>query len=174
MLKTLSQADLLRLRRIGTQYAGGTNETWEDLLNEAICLSLQGERRCRRNIAILTHLRSAMRSIAFSIRKKDQRIKTVSIGTPIESSDDEDLMIDPQDHTPNIETRLIHENCLDELFKLFEDDDENTGLVLIGIAVGQAPAEIQAQVGITSTEYDTIRRRISRGINKVYPEGLPI
>jgi DNA-directed RNA polymerase specialized sigma24 family protein len=173
-LKAMSQADFLRLRKIGSQYAAGTIGTWEDLLHEAICLTLQGERHCKRSLTVLAHLHSTMRSLASNVRKKDGRISTVSIGSPIDSNDEDGLTIDPQDSTPNSEIRLSHQECLNTLFGLFENEDENTGLVLTGVAMGQNPAEIQAQVGITSTEYDTIRKRIRRSINKAYPEGLPI
>ena len=173
-LNALSQADLLRLRGAGRQYAAGTIGTWEDLLHDAICLTIEGTRHCSRSMTVLAHLRSTMRSLASNIRKKDGRIKTVSIGSPIDLNDEDDLTVDPKDPNPNSEIRLSHQECMNTLFGLFENDDENTGLVLTGIAMGQTPVEIQMQVGITSTEYDTIRKRIRRGVNKAYPEGLPI
>jgi hypothetical protein len=58
------------------------------------------------------------------------------------------------------------------LVDMFKDDPE-ADLVLTGLLQDMSREEIQKDCNLTDTEYETIRRRMRRTINKHYPKGWP-
>ena len=74
----LTSADLLRLSKAGRLYAMAAGCEANDLLNEAVCQTIEGVRNCPREMAMLPFLIGVMRSRASS-RKQKAKPEMVSV-----------------------------------------------------------------------------------------------
>lgn len=166
-LENLTEPDILRLGATGERYAWQCPMDGNDLLNEAITRALSGERKCGRDTPFIAFLVMAMKSIAFDERRKVNLI-------PIEEPIDEDPAHDPlfsvasKEQTPlnAVET----ESEVDALYKVFRND-ENVTMLLMGLHDGLSPEEICKLENWSIKTYNTIRKRLRRGIMNNFPNG---
>lgn len=160
-IQTLSDADGARLAKVSDWYARklrafGLGIDGKDLLQEAITRTWAGVRHWKKNkVDFVKHLIETMRSVASHEpdELKDGTVvsDTAAAGVPASSPD-------PRRATS------AHEQ-LDEIRKAFEDDVE-VGLVLEGIADEKTGPEIQKDLGISDTQYETIVTRLRRGLDR--------
>ena len=167
-LEALSSADHLRLGVAAQRLCAGTGLTGADLLNEAVCRLLTGNRSCKRTLPIVVLLYGAMRSIAWSSRER-AKADPVALGAT-----GTDGLSDRPQPGRTIETLLVdqadYEQRLAALERLFADDEE-AFLVVMADADGTPTSQVREQLGLTEAAFATVRKRIRRAINKAYPGG---
>ena len=121
----------------------------EDLLQEAIVRTLSGHRRWRRGVTMLKHLDRTMESISGNLNLEDRMPRANFVTAEME---EESIPLDEY---------LARKEELAEVKTWFSKDPLALNL-LIQKAVGMTPSEIQENLGIGSTEYETVLRRIRR------------
>lgn len=173
----LSDVELLKLERAAVWLTSRRSISPDDLLQEAICRSLEGTRRCPREVRFVAFLINAMRSI-LSSHQKASAGDPIELSTSISALSEGDDEIDPlasiRDNAPTPEQQLLAEDEANQmkaaLHRLFDNDPE-AELVLLDIFAGLSAEETRTDLQLDETEYATIRRRIRRRINQHYPEG---
>jgi len=176
-IAALSDVDLLKLERAAVWLASRRSISADDLMQEAICRSLEGARRCPRGVRLVAFVINVMRSI-LSSHQKARAGDPVELATPVSALREGDDEVDPlaniRDSDPSPEQRLLAKDEANQmkaaLHRLFDDDPE-AELVLLDIFSGLTAEETRTDLQLAETEYATIRRRIRRRINQHYPEG---
>jgi hypothetical protein len=137
----LSAADLVRLRLVAKIY---DRRRYEDLLQEAICKTLSGERNWRDGITLRWHLYQAMRSIASDWAKKvDENLVLESqLGG---DDNDESVLSGFAASTPDPERRAVARLELKRIIKTCESD--STVLALLKSRFqGKTESEIRKEL----------------------------
>lgn len=172
-LSSLSDVDMLRLRRIAVQYSLPSRYTPDELLSQMFCNILDGSRKYKKGIHILAFLVKTMQSLVSSDCKSQKRKPECKLDldapgkqeASIDSSGNvgqspEDLLI-LKDSTAHIKRTVL---------KLFNDKPDVKDVVE-AIMEHMSRSEIQELTGLDDTGYDTIRRYIRRRLQKTFPEG---
>lgn len=174
-VRLLSDADAIRLRKIATFRARslqgrGLGIDADDLMQEAIERTIRGSattgpgaRRWRKGVSFIKHLDQAMRSIASHAREgfEDTMIVHASKEDPDGRTDGIALLsriTDPE------RLAAAHEQ-LDKVDKDFAGNDL-VGLVVEGLSTGMKGPEIQKDLGITETVFETTMRTLRRGVDR--------
>lgn len=169
-IDSLSSTDLLRLRKAGRQFAFVAGCEVDDLLNEAVCQTIEGVRNCPRAMAMVPFLIGVMRSRA-SARRQKVEPDLVSVDA---TDADGRFLYEPVETKSNVEElALSREDASarrDALEALFADDDEAT-LFLWAYLDALPKEEIMKTIGVDVTAYATIRRRVRRTIDAAFPNG---
>jgi DNA-directed RNA polymerase specialized sigma24 family protein len=162
--EALSADDKLKLdaieaiRRRGTRFGRG------ELLHEAVCRALVGERNCPRGLAFMAFLAMTMRSIASHDRKQRRRMESVGAAA---------LDADPTATVPSPEDQLMQKRdtaAVQAIHGCFNDDSE-AQLVILGWQDGLRGAELREATGLDQGQLDYAIRRIRTRMRKAYPEG---
>ena len=169
-IERLTSADLLRLRKAGRQYAFAAGCEADDLLNEAVCQTIEGVRNCPREMAMLPFLIGVMRSRASARQQK--------VEPELVSADATDaggrFLHEPVETKPSVEELgLAQEDASarrNALEALFADDEEAT-LFLWAYLDDLSKEEIMSMIGVDMKAYATIRRRVRRTIDAAFPNG---
>ena len=133
----------------------------EDLLHDAVVKTLDGRRRWNREVSILKHLDRVMESDAGHL--VEQRVARGTGHLPENHSE-------PAAHDPDPEGRLQGHDELDDLVALFCDDQ--TALDILRLKRdGYSASEIQSELGMGKTQYETATKRIRRRLAKHLAEG---
>lgn len=190
-IQQLTDAERRRLDRkarvlaFGTEYAEG-----QELLNEAVKRALIGAsntpkpgergRPWPKNVHIVAFLSMTMQSIAngshHSVRQRvDRKMEAIS-GDDGESNDrlhEFDL------YTPGVDEELITQQESQTQQAIVDADvaaieahfaqDDDVSSILEGEKEDMSPAEVREMFDMTKTQYDTARRRMRRGIDKLMP-----
>jgi DNA-directed RNA polymerase specialized sigma24 family protein len=172
-VKGIEDADLVRLKRIAQMRAIGLQGMeWRDLLNEAIARAIGGSRLWPLEVPFIAFLAQTMRSIANEQwRRIHESPVQLESDLPLQSSNGPSSaidsfaidQIDPQRHA-------LANSALREVLKLFGNDKVALE-ILGGIGDGMSPKEIQKQLNLTETDYDSARKRIRRSLAKAFSEG---
>ena len=168
-IQALSDVDGHRLKKVSDLFAGklralGLGIGGRDLLQEAIAKTYGGVRHWKKKkVTFVKHLIETMRSIA---SHAPDELK----GATVVAASAEDALggldgIAGSSSTPDPRRMTSAREQLGEIWKTFEDDVEVV-FVLEAIAEGKPGPEIQAELGITGTEYETILRRLRRGLDQ--------
>jgi RNA polymerase sigma-70 factor (ECF subfamily) len=170
---SLSDLDYVAVEKATVYWSTGRAISADDLLLKAMTNSLSGARKCPRDLPVKEFLIGAMRSLASSSYKGSKRDPLI-IGRAVEDQEEEVSLA--HGTAASSEDILIAEErqaaMRTALVSLFKDDPE-ADLVLTGLLQDMSREEIQKDCNLTDTEYETIRRRIRRAINKHYPKGWP-
>jgi len=167
-ISALSRADVCRLRKAARFLAGinGLNDDGE-LLQEALVRAYEGRRKCRRDLPILTFLIGAMRSIANSAAKSARRSpvdRFVSVSDDFDDAADSGPFAEGVDFvTP--EREEVARNMLQKIQDVFKDDEESQ-MLLYAIGEGFKGQGLRAELGLSETQENTIRTRISRKLDE--------
>jgi len=164
----LSDADNVRLAKVASfrarALAGlGLGISGDDLLQEAIIRTLTSDRRWRKSVTFVKHLIATVGSIA---NHAPDELKE-GVVVPATSEDSKGLL----DGAPAFSRMADAERVaaaneqLKKIEKLFEDDDE-VSLVLADLAKGMTGPEIQADLNLTPTDFETIMTRLRRGVDR--------
>lgn len=167
----LSNADAVRLAKVGDAFARklvavGLGINGDDLLREAIRRTWAGRRHWKKNkVTFARHLIATMRSIA---SHADDKVAGACAVPALEDIDDADTVINGV-VVASIEVdsrrRVAAQEQIDAIRAAFADDDEVL-LVLDGLAEGAKGPDIQKDLGLTQTQYETIMLRMRRGIDR--------
>ena len=128
----------------------------EDLLQEAVVKTLDGRRRWNLTVTIIKHLDRVMESDSGHIAQK--RLAHGITALP-------DNHAEPAAQRPSPEDQLRVLDELDSVFALFADDP--SALALLRLRGNGLPAsDIQRDLGMGKTEYETVNKRIRRRLVK--------
>lgn len=167
-IRALSDADANRLSKVGKYYAWalagmGLGISGDDLLQEAISRTVAGCRRWKKSISFVRHLTKTMQSVAN--HAPDELVGLTAVTA---TAEDEAGCLDGialRSPLPDAERILAVREQVEEIAKRFDDDDA-VGLVLECLARGMTGPEIQADLGVSETQYETIMTRLRRGVDR--------
>ena len=124
--------------------------------------TVAGERKWKQGVTFVKHLLQTMRSIA-SHAPDELKGRSVVATAEDPTSSLDGVAVHSQ--TGNGELVAAANEQLAKVGKKFGDDDE-VGLVLEGLATGMTGPEIQRDLGLTQTRYETIITRLRRGVDR--------
>ena len=166
-ITALTTAELLKLRKYAEWRVclsrGTDHRTWEDLLQEALCLTFEGAegggtgKRWNKRVTFFTYLIGAIRNIT------RRRRGDIDLWCDIFKYDAEGqghcLLDTLESRDPAADQSLIAEETLTGLLEQFEDDPRAM-LVLQGWLEGLKKAEIMREGRLSENEYRAAVRRI--------------
>lgn len=172
----LSDAEWLRLRKMAASHLWGTRFADPDeLVNETITRLAEGTRHWPTGMKFVPWMDSAMKSVADGLRQLRSR-KLEALAADVVECDDPEEALDifasdsqtPLDSMLTEEARNAATDALEKIAEYFKDDQDVTW-ILMGIEDGLKADEIRDTAGMTQTQYETARRRMRRGIEKLFP-----
>ena len=160
----LKLAAIEAIRRRGTGFAAG------ELIHEAVCRMLTGERNCPRSVPFMAFMVQTMRSLASHDREKRQRT------TPIDDATQPAVSVSDQvgaPSAPSPEDHLMNKQESEAVQAIhgFFDDDEEAQLVLLGWMDELRGAELRKATGLNQSQIDYAKRRIRTRMTRAYPQG---
>jgi hypothetical protein len=168
-IRSLTNTDGVRLGKIARFRARGLaglglGLSADDLLQEAIKRTLGRARRWRKKVPFVMHLSKTIRSI--SSHAPDELKDGVVL--PAAGREDSDGRLDgvalvSQLGDPERAAAVLEQFA--KIEKKFTDDPE-VALVVEGLASGMKGPEIQRDLQITETQYETIMTRLRRGVDR--------
>lgn len=164
-IENLSNIDKLRLLRVAARYSLGSGLEPGDLVQDALVAALAGTRKCPSDVSVMVFLYGAIKSIA------NAKLASPWHGRRDSLNEDQDSQpkIDPASGR-EVVREVAAEQGLKVLFEAFEGN-EVAQMVLLAVADGCNPAEIQQACSLTPVEYDSTRKAIRRMINRKFPDG---
>jgi DNA-directed RNA polymerase specialized sigma24 family protein len=170
-IRTLSDADWGRLRKVAAAYARGRPIEADDLLQESFRRTFEGGRSCPAHVTVVKFLAEAMRSIAHGEKEKGDKQPVL---VAIANHSDSKAAVDPRDLGPDPEqiavSRELTTAMQGGMLALFEDDS-TAQIILEGIMEGMEGEELRELTELTTTAYQSKRRLIRRRIDNAFPEG---
>lgn len=161
-LRHLSAEDRVRLVRMASAFAIASSLTAEDIFGQAVVASLSGARRRRRDLELIPFLFGAMKSIAYSERKKAEK-------RPLDNASESDVdVVDTAVNCGDAPALMISEEEAHARIQLLTNlvsNNENAAYVLDGWLDDMSPAEIREASGMSETQYDSARRYLKRRLN---------
>ncbi len=153
--KLIGDMNLLRLKASARFLARGLAPDlyWWDLLQEAFARVLNGSRRCPPNLPIDVFMTGVMRSIRAEHWRHRWQLEVSRFLNGEELSDP----------GPDPERAVVAHQELEAINELFADDPVAMHIIT-GLADGLSAEEIRGKYGLSSTEYDSARKRMRRAL----------
>jgi RNA polymerase sigma factor (sigma-70 family) len=161
-IRCLTAADHAKLMIIARIFAyrrtqGSVIEA-EDLLHEAIVRTATGDKKWNRKVSIVKHLDRAMENLSGHAVKKARRTESFEAGG-----------FDLATESEPIDSQMIVNEQLETVLPRLEKDE--VALQVLRLKADDfSPSEIQAKLGISEREYETVSRRIRR-LREKLPRG---
>jgi len=165
-LNLVSKVDLMRLKVLARMHARGLPSEfgWSDLLQEAFARVLDGSRTIPKDVPTVAFLAEVMRSIKSEYWKRTQRhtqtLRSLQAANPNKAAT-------LADSAPNPERMLIAVEEVLAIEKLFAGDAP-ARQVIAGLYDGLSPNEICTRLALSTTDYESIRKRIRRALLKAH------
>lgn len=183
-LKAMPPDDKMKLIRIDRGLRGGTGRGLGELLHEAQCATIVGERHFPRATPIIAYMILTMRSIASHDREKLQRFVSGDVEDEVaEMTADGTILPVNADATPILdpERELIEKEeeeaaarkareTVASIFALFDKEDD-CQFVLMGWMEGLRGKPLREFVGVDQKQLDYLSKKIWRRVEKHYPNG---
>ena len=157
--------DIIHLKKatVARNYIYSTNYTEDELISESVCKTLTGDRRWNKKLSIVNHLIGTIRSISHEIRRKKNNNKEIC-AADLSNEDKEKLTqnkssIDPSEH---YEANRNLEAIIAEV-----QTDESAFKIINLLSEGQERKDIIKILNITTKQYDTKKKFITRKIKKL-------
>lgn len=168
-LHALSASDKLKLKAIETAYLSGTGMSPKELLHDAMCRAILGNRKCPRDVPVMAFVVQTMRSIASHEREK--RHREITDGSPHEKPD-KAMPVVFASAPPTPESILLdrESDIVGGILSCF-DGDEEAQMVILGVSGGRRGKELREFVGVDQAALDYALKRIRRVMIKRYPNG---
>lgn len=175
-LRALTDADFRSLRKFASQHLWKTSiDNPDELINETIRRLADGDRKWPTNIPFDFFLKNAMRSVADGIRglkhQTDEGLAADDCGD--EAGDPMDAFaseaLTPEETLLKEEARRKASESLEIIYGHFEGDPQAT-CILMGIEDGLKAEEVREIGDMSLTQYETARKRLRRGIERLFPE----
>lgn len=161
----LETDEKLKLAAIEMHLLSGTGFSKGEIVQEAVCRAVLGQRKCPRDVPLMAFLVETMKSIAFHERRKRRSFVTV-VETMAENLAEEG----GADCASSPEEELISAEEVQRILDHF-DDDEQAMMVLMGIADGLRGKDLREVAGLDQAGLDYTIRRIRNRMRKLYPSG---
>jgi hypothetical protein len=171
-IRSLSDADKIRLIRASNYLSFGGARAPADLRQEAIRRAIAGTRKCRSDLSIIAFLKGAMRSIAWADRRTISRAsKLAAVPNDGPTSNTASNGADPR---VSAEEMILERDRLTEIregiLSLF-DDDAAARLLADGMMNEIEGEELRNLLELTEVEFASKRRLVRRRIDKAFPKG---
>jgi DNA-directed RNA polymerase specialized sigma24 family protein len=160
----LSRDDKLKLYAIEAIRRRGTAFEKSELLREALCRALDGERKCPRDVPIMAFLAMTMKSIASHAREQGKRMVVVA-NPPEPGSTDA-----TESTAPSPEDEVVAASMLRDIHAHLENDEEAM-LVLMGWDEGLRGKALREATGLDQAGLDYAAKRIRAVARNLYPDG---
>ncbi len=168
-ISAFGDLDWLRVKKAALYFAKRCRRGWDDLQNEALLRSLEGRRKCPRNVAVTTFLGNVIRSIASEPDELDGH-------TPLTDE------LEAQQSSPSGLTDLTKpadpaastvdaQKIIAEVIAAF-DGDEMSEMIFEGTVDGMEGQELRETLGLSEKDFDSKRRFVRRRLNR-YAERNP-
>lgn len=169
-LDALDDVGWLRLRKIAAHRAAVGMEA-DDLLQEAFTRILDGSRHLPSDVPLIPAIGHIMQSIVLTELKGRQRHPLTSLTPVTERSSDH--VVDLPDPQGSAEDYWQQEQTskLTAILALFGDHELATYAVE-ALAEGFTPQEIQSDLKIDQTQWNSLRRLVRRRVNAAFPDGI--
>jgi DNA-directed RNA polymerase specialized sigma24 family protein len=166
---SLSPENRLKLYEIERIALRGTDLSPGDLLHEALCAAIVGDRNCPRDVPFMAFVVQTMRSIASHHREKRRR-EPADGGAAQEIQDAQPVF---STATPDPEQMLIERESEDTVGAIHDcfEGDEQAQMVVLGWSEGYRGKELRDFIGADQVALDYAIKRISRFMTKRYPNG---
>ncbi len=165
LIQGLSSAKILKLGQIAKKYEYRSLMVADEILSEAIVVTASGQRKVPRNVPFVAFLAETMKSItsneARKIRKK---------ATPIDDDPENDPILNIADKNIDIEYEVAANQEIENIYELFKKDEDVT-LLLMAKYDGLDPDEICEMENWNRTKYNSVQKRLRRGLNQHLPNG---
>ena len=186
-IEALTEDDAFRLRKAAQAFLFGTEyQDAMELVNEAVLRAMdgtlggQGRYWPKQRVPFVAFMIMTMMSIADGSREshlmsRTDRLEGLSLkgegadhvldylGFSTQSVEDEAL--DAEEEAATIARAKADADRIDALFA----NDQEVGWLVMCIKEGKSPAKARELAGFTTTEYETIRKRLRRGAAKLFP-----
>ena len=167
---SLSVPDRFKLKEIEKVFLRGTDLSAGDLLHEAMCAAIMGDRKWPRTVAPMAFLIQTMRSLASHQRAKHRRemadggaAQSAADGTAVmfsaTASDPEQILIEQESE----DTVSSFQSCL--------DGDEQAQMLILGWSEGYRSKELRELIGVDQAGLDYVIKRVRRAMMRRYPHG---
>ncbi len=187
-IEALTDAEAYRLHRCARLLIGGTEyEQPQDLLNEVFTRAMQaaigkpGRRWPKSTVPFVAFVIETMKGLVNDSRESAWLTRSTSLEEAHVAAEGDAV---PAGSSPSVEEELLNLEARDAaelragqavsgIEKLFENDEE-VSLMLECLKDGMIGAAIISACGFRDqTHYETVRRRMRRGIEKLFPRGGP-
>jgi len=177
-IEKLTRSDWNRLHKAARSFLYGTAfSDVDELIIETLLRVLDKKRKWRDEVPFLTFICNAMKSVADGERNLSYKTEEV-LATDLPNNDpdsDSDPMVMFGNEALSPEIVIIKEidgAIADSDLKIIEDHfkgNEAIEWVLLGIEDEMSASEIIEMSGMTKTEYESARKRLLRGLDKLFP-----
>ncbi len=170
-LDSLSAEDKLKLLAIEKYCLRGTDLSPKELLHEAMCGVIMGDRKCPRGVSPMAFIVQTMRSIASHQRTKRRR--EMADGGASQDGVDGAAVIMFSSAPASPEAILMEQQSEDTIRVIQScfEGDEQAQLVILGWSEGYRGKELREFVGVDQAALDYAIKRIGRTMTKRYPDG---
>lgn len=170
LIKDLSNADIIRLSQIAERNIWGCQMEADDLLQEVIVSILSGDRKFPRNVKPIAFFAQTMKSISSNKRDKLKRQKISTIMTEINDEEANNIINNIPENSVSYDAEIAATQQIEEIYELFKDDEDVT-ILLMARYDELSAVEICETTGWNRTQYETVNKRLRRGLNKRFPNG---
>jgi hypothetical protein len=185
-VESLSKVDWLRLRKAARICLAGT-EYGDPLefVNEAVCRTMSaanGESgRCwRTSVPFIAYMIQTMKGLASDSREGSPQRRTRHLDAMVTDDDSTEDVLGRLGHhhsdalTVAIEQEETRDHCErakadTALIDTYFAEDNEVTFIIMGLKDDLSPAKIRELGEMTDTQYNTARRRLRRGIEKLFP-----
>lgn len=193
-IEALTDDELMRLGKAGRACIPGSDfQDADEVMNEALrraidgCGKKTGRHWPIERVDFVAFLIMAMRGLASDSRESDLMAKTDHFDGAEDDGSGSWTLDRLDHHTAGVEQRLVDaeeeaeedarvakrqasaSEDADRIDKHFAGDQEVAWLVMC-LREEKAPSKARIAAGLTQTQYETIRRRMRRGLEKLFPE----
>jgi len=153
--KLVGDMNLLRLKATARLLARGLYPDiyWWDLLQEAFARVLNGSRHCPPGVPVDVFMTGVMRSIRAEYWRRKGLLESSLALRHLEGLE----------MAPDPERLVLAQQELEAIGELFADDPVATQIIR-GLGDGLSAEEIRTKYGLSSTEYDSARKRMRRAL----------
>ena len=169
-LDSLSVHDKFKLKEVEKVFLRGTDLSAGDLLHEAMCAVIVGDRKWPRGLAPMAFIIQTMRSLTSHKRAKHRR-ETADGGAAQDAADGAAVMYSAKASDP--EQILIEQESEDTVSAMQGcfDGDEQAQMLVLGWSEGCRGKELRELVGVDQAALDYVIKRVRRAMLKRYPHG---
>lgn len=186
-IESLTEDDSFRLHAAGRSFRVGTEyQDAQELINEAVLRTMEGARGAggrhwpKGRVPFVAYMIMTMLSIANGSRDSHDMSMTDRLEGLALPGDTADHVLDFLGFTtPGVEADALEIEEDAEAIALAKADadridaffasDQEVGWLVMCLKEGQSPAKARELAGFTSTQYETIRKRLRRGVAKLFP-----
>jgi DNA-directed RNA polymerase specialized sigma24 family protein len=166
---SLSPENRLKLYEIERVALRGTDLSSGDLLHEALCAAIMGDRNCPRHVPFMAFIVQTMRSIAS--RHRERRRREPADASAAQEAREAQSVFSAAASDP--EQMLIERESEDTVGAIHDcfEGDEQAQLVVLGWSEGYRGKELRDFVGVDQAALDYAIKRVRRTMTKRYPSG---